>query len=455
MSGRARIARMSDPSGTNLPFDLRQRLRFRLSTLVLMVGLAAVFLGIYSWGLRRARRQAPAAATLREMGAKVVYDMGGKRVETSGDLPPDIGSQSPYPAWLVRRLGIDFFHNVAEVHYQSSRQSADEEIDRFWFAIGQLPRLERLETSWGITRPGSIRVLARHTRLQSLSLRWANPAAEDYAVIEYLESLEHLNLSETPVNDEGVSWIARSDSLASLDLHHANITDAGVRRLSKMPQLTRLWLSGIGVGDAGIVSLREHPSLVELDLCGTQITDASLAHVASIPRLEGLDVARTAITDQGLAQLAGHTSLAYLNLEHTEIDGTGLAVVRELPGLRDLCLGNPHRKVDLVELAGCRHLEQIKLSYQVPSPEIAELDFPQVILLAGHAVPYASSSLDIRDVADAELARLSKIPSLKAVELSDLSLARPAAIDAFKLNLPNCELRAVKGPPVRGLRNRP
>lgn len=63
-------------------------LRFRLRTLALMVGLAAVVLGVYSWGLRRARRQAPAASTLREMGAKVVYDFGGKRIETTGDLTP-------------------------------------------------------------------------------------------------------------------------------------------------------------------------------------------------------------------------------------------------------------------------------------------------------------------------------------------------------------------------------
>jgi hypothetical protein len=422
-----------------------------------VVGVAAVLLGVFSWGLRRARRQAPAAATLREMGAKVVYDFGGQRVETTKGQTTAIESQSPYPTWLVRRLGIDFFHDVVEVHYQSSRKSADEEIDRFWFAIGQLPSLAHLEASGGITRPGSIRVLARHYDLSSLSLRWANLAADDYAVIEHLESLQHLNLSESRVTDEGISWIARSESLETLDLHNAKIGDAALRRLARMPQLMRLWLSCTDVGDPGIVALREHPNLVELDLCRTQITDASLAHAASIPRLEGLDLARTAITDRGLAQLAGHPALSYLNLEHTEIDGSGLAVVRELPSLRDLCLGSPRKQVDLIELADCQQLEQIKLSYQLPSPEIAELDFPPVIFLAGNFVPYADvdSSQETQDIVDAELAQLSTMHLLKEVELANLSLARPAAIAAFRKCLPDCKLTAVKGPPVRGLRHRP
>jgi hypothetical protein len=398
---------MRERHGEKRPIDLRGVLRFRLRTLVLVVGMAAVVLGIYSWGLRRARRQAPAATALREMGATVVYDFGGKRVETTKDQTTAIESQSPYPAWLVRRLGVDFFHDVVEIRYESSRKLATEEINRFWLAIGQLRELERLETSWGITRPGSIRALAKHDALQSLSLRWANIATDDFAVIEHLASLQHLNLSETPVTDEGISWIARSESLETLDLHNTRVTDAGLRRLSKLPQLQRLWLSCTEVGDEGIAALREHVGLVELDLCRTRISDASLAHVTSIPGLEGLDLARTAVSDQGLAQLAGHPTLAYLNLEHTEIDGSGLAVVRELPSLRDLCLGNPRKKVNLTELADCRQLEQIKLSYQLPSSEIADLDFPQVIFLASHGVPYPGldSGLDIRDVMDAELNR--------------------------------------------------
>jgi hypothetical protein len=432
----------------------RPGFRFSLRSLVLLVLLAAIGLGVYSWGLRRSRRQAPAVDTLRTFGAKITYDYGGVYPGIVNAPRRPLSKPSPYPAGLVNWLGTDFFHDVTEVHCESSIVMSPQDSKLFWEAIGQLPRLKRLEASGGMTEPGNILALARHDRLTRLSLRWAYATPSDYAVLQKLSRLEYLDLSDAPITDEHLKFIAQAPGLKSLDLHHARITSAGLQAVAEMPQLEHLWLSGTEVGDEGLVLLRGHPSLVGLDLCYTDITDASLAHLATIPRLAELDISSTAVTDRGLAHLESHPELTYLNLESTEIRGNGLASLKHLPKLVELCLGGRKLKTT-VALAGCRRLHRLKLLGALSVAEegglslleqLEQIDIPRVI------------ELDTYSLSDDQLIVLAGNSKLKTIYGSwhgGYGAPTSAAVAAFRKQQPDCELIEDHRGRTRGLRSRP
>jgi Leucine Rich repeat len=422
--------------------------RFSLRALVLLVLLSAIGSGIYSWGLRRAQRQAPAAATLREFGARLIYDCDVTREEIVRRRRRLVDvHESPYPEWLISRLGIDFFHNVTEVHCESSRRLSDSDVKRFWAAVGKLPELTHLEASGGVTRAGSLRALDRHTQLESLALRWAEVAPTDYVVLQKLNRLERLNLSDTPITDECLANIGGIKTLKCLDLHHATITNAGIEYLAQLPRLERLWLSGTKVGDEGIALLRGHPTLTDLDLGYTTITDDSLSHVATISRLSQLDVAATAVTDHGLSFLEAHPTLSYLNLESTEVRGSGLASLQRLPNLEEICLGGRDKLKTAIDLAGCRRLERLKLFGGVSLvEELEQSDIPPAIEL----VAYSLSDKELMD-----LASNTKLKAIYGSWYGGYGAVTPSAVAAFRKARPDCEMIDDFHWPRRGLRSRP
>ena len=423
----------------------RPGLRFSLRSLVLLVFVAAIGLGAYSWGLRRARRQGPAVDTLRTFGATITYDYGGTYAGIVNAPRRPISKPSPFPASLVNWVGIDFLHVVTEVHCESSIILSPQDAKLFWDAIAQLPRLTRLEASGGLTQPGNIQALARHDRLIRLSLRWANAAPSDYIVLQKLPRLEHLDLSDAPISDDHLKFIVQAPSLKSLDLHHARITNQGLATMVEMPQLEHLWLSGTEVGDDGIALLRGHPSLVELDLCYTAITDASLTHLATIPHLAELDLSSTAVTDRGLSALEGHPKLSYLNLESTEIRGSGLASLKHFPNLEELCLGGRKFK-SAVALAGCQHLKRLKMGCEFSViDELQHCDIPDRVIEmgAGHLMN------------EDGLTRTVSNHKVKTLYASTWVPGMPAKVAAFRKARPDCELLDDRRWPNRGLRSRP
>jgi hypothetical protein len=408
--------------------------------------LAALGLGVVSWGVRRAREQGPAVVRLRAFGASIKYDYGGVLAGPGTGPPAAISKMSPYPAWLVAKLGLDFFHDVTEVRCQSSRSLTADEAKLFWEAIADLPNLQRLEAAGGLTPPGSIACLARHQRLRTLELRWADAAPVDYLVLAKLRRLETLNLSDTQVTDECLANIALARSLKTLDLHHARITDDGLAHVAQMPRLERLWLSGTRIGDPGVVHLRRHPSLMDLDLGYTAVSDGALEHLAYIPNLAGLDLAATAVSDGGLAALAGHSKLSYLNLESTEVRGIGLASLKRLPNLEALCLGGRDKLKSAAGLAGCWRLKRLKISCYVSV--IHELQFADI---PEHVIETGAGGL----ANDDDLIRLVANRKLKTLYVSEWIPGVPAGLAKFRKQQPDCELLNSSQWPDRGLRGRP
>ena len=425
--------------------------RFSLRALVILTLVCGVGLGVYAAGLHRARRQAPAVALLREMGATVLYDgdVGKGSFQLVGGGVQVVERPSPYPKWAIDALGVDFFHNVTKVKFQCSLSLPHADRRRFWHAISQLPTLTHLEASGGVNAPGWIQLLAHHQSLESLKLSWADLMADDCKVFHKLGGLKELNLSESRITDHGLAEIARSNSLECLDLHHTRITDDGLYKLAFLPSLKRLWMSGTSVGDRGLAYLRGHPTLIDLDLCNTKITDQSLAHAASIPNLAELDVSQTDISDDGLAQLAGHPRLAYLNLSSSEVRGPGLATLEKLPSLRELCVGGFRFEGDLSLLRGCSSLKCLSVSGQsMVDRRIPITELPPNL---------EELFLDAFRVTDATLMGLVNVPQLRRIRYSEYGDDLTLAVKEFRKLRPDCALEEhfFYAGQRHGLRSRP
>jgi Leucine-rich repeat (LRR) protein len=381
----------------------RLPLRYSLRALLLLMLVAALCCAEFGRRLRRAQRQAPAVGFLKSLGATIAYDYQEVTLEKKYNVKRIVRGNSPYPEWLLRRLGVDFFHNVTQVHVEATRRLPDEVVERLWIAIRDLPDLEILDTGF-VTRPGAIRALSRHRNLKALSLRCSAVADEDFAVLASLHRLEELILNDSPITDAGVSQISRISSLRRLELHFAKITDLGVESVAQLPNLERLRLSATAIGDVGVEYLREHPALTELDLHYTKITSAALDPIASIPNLSALDVAMTRIADEGVAHLAGHPRLRNLNLGSTDASGVGLD---RLPALEDLCIGGNRSITDLSWLPGCRKLRRLSLatSLFVESPIDPSMIPPEMSELC----------LERTQMSDANVLALAEAPSVKII----------------------------------------
>jgi hypothetical protein len=341
---------------------LRMMLRFTLRTMLAVMLVAAVFFAWFGWRLRKSQRQARAVTVLQELGALYAYDFQGPIVRSTarprGKLVVTPG-RSPFPRRLHDLLGIDFLHNITRVHLETSYRLADDDIDRLWNALGDLPDLVYLEASGPVTRPGAIRRLQIHRRLQRLALRWANIADGDLAVVAQLSRLEELNLNETPVTDAAMAQVGGSKRLEKLELHHAKITDSGLRDIAKLPRLRRLRLSATEIGDNGVRQLRNLKHLHDLDLEHTRITDAALSDVACLAELERLNLSLTPVTQQGFPQLERLSQLRSLQLVGTAVESDALQTIARLPNLEELFVDYKVVSGDLSPLADCKSLRRL------------------------------------------------------------------------------------------------
>src|SRR4051794_307103 len=177
----------------------RERLRFSLRSLLLLVLLIALWLG---WQVHRARRQREAVAIIKAFGGHVYYDW-----ESRGPEWAPKGRRPPGPAWLRRAIGDEYFQEV--------------EIITFTRAA-----------------PGAIRVVP---------------------TLRAFPSLKVLDLHESQATDASLAVVGDLASLETLDLYEANVTDAGIARLKGLKNLKRLGMSDANLGDESLTYLKNLP----------------------------------------------------------------------------------------------------------------------------------------------------------------------------------------------------
>ena len=94
----------------------RRWLQFSLRSLLVFVLIVSIPCSWFAVRLRKAERQKAAVEEFGKAGGWVSYDFEPPG-DPSNPFFPRGRPVPPYPAWLVKQLGIDFFSDVTEAIY--------------------------------------------------------------------------------------------------------------------------------------------------------------------------------------------------------------------------------------------------------------------------------------------------------------------------------------------------
>ena len=343
-----------------------RRLRFRLSTLFLLILVICCGLAWFHWKTKTAREQRLAVQEIHRAGGWVVYDH-----ERNDELTYDpLG-----PVWLETFLGSHFFAGVVEV-----RVTGDVDL----VVVCKLPRLDDLQIVRDRLSAADVAHLTDLTGLDRLAVYVKDATDEDLrefgrlsrldvlmvgtpgtldefvlsdartevrpvvpntqvtgaglAHLSQLGQLRQLHLRNSKISEEGLEHLRGQTNLELLDLSGTDVTDAELEHLVPLTHLKELFLARTQVTDAGLAHLRDRPGLYRLDLKETQITDAGVDHLLTMPDLSMLFLDHTRITDGGVARLKDLPNLRFLGLSGTRVTDAGMSYMREMKQLHSLSI---------------------------------------------------------------------------------------------------------------------
>ncbi|CAA7037405.1 unnamed protein product [Microthlaspi erraticum] len=204
---------------------------------------------------------------------------------------------------------------------------------------------------------------------------------QNFAFLETMTKLEHLDLSSTAFGDDSVEFVACvGDTLRNLNVSDTKITTAGVEILSgHVPKLETLSLSQTFVDDLSILYISTMmPCINALDLSMTSIrgfiqqqeeeskkSKPSLAALQSLTSLGTLSLEHPYLSDNALSPLSSLTGLTHLSLRSTSLTDFTLHNLSSLPnlvslGVRDAVLTSiglekfkPPLTLRTLDLRGC------------------------------------------------------------------------------------------------------
>lgn len=306
--------------------------QFSLRMLLVVVTLFALLCSYFAVVRERVRKKREAVEAIGKLGGAVIYDFEQDAKNTSFDPPIP-----PAPDILIRKFGIDFFADAAEVKF-GQQKIRDQDLQ--W--LRGMTKLNHLQIASGDITDAGISNIAGLTRIENLYLEGTSITDQGLKYLEgfsnlryfvlsrtgitgvgfkYLRGLpiDQLDLDETPFNDEGMEQLEALESLDRLNLSETQISDKGMRHLRPLKRLQFLDLVGDNITDAGLANLRPLTQLKSLRLNKTRITDDGLRHLGDFEELESVDLSDTLITERGLKILETMKNIGFVFLEHTNI----------------------------------------------------------------------------------------------------------------------------------------
>lgn len=125
-----------------------------------------------------------------------------------------------------------------------------------------------------------------------------------------------------PITDAGLSSLNRLTKLQILSLAFADISDGGLVHIKAFPLLETLHLGSDTVTDKGMAHLSSLNNLKELSLRATNVGDAGVAIIVKNHRdLERLNLCHTSITAKCISDLSKLTKLRWLGIYETPLNG--------------------------------------------------------------------------------------------------------------------------------------
>jgi hypothetical protein len=317
--------------------------QFSLMTLTIFIVSCSVLLGVFNWRLHRARKQADAVATIRELQGTVLYDFEIWAIQQQKPGPP----QSAWPTYLVHALGQDFFHDVYAVNsagqpgdFSSSggqKTPANQDMVRFWSCVIQFPHLRQLLLSGGWMDHDALARLRSPREMENMSIANFSVTDDDLKVVGSMTNLRTLEITGSnypiatcPITDAGIAALDNLTELEALILTKSQITDDAAPHLAKHRKLAFLQLPGNRLTDKSTPWLGQLTEMFHLSIMEAEIGDAGFGNLPNLTKIEHLSADGTKITDEGLVHLAHLTSLKSLSVRRTKVTPEGVAKFKTL-----------------------------------------------------------------------------------------------------------------------------
>lgn len=149
-----------------------------------------------------------------------------------------------------------------------------------------------------------------------------------------------LYLNGEHIGDDDVSKLLSQDlglqSLVHLDLSNSSVTDDSLPLIAQLPRMEVLVLSGSFVSGSGSGVLCSASKLNSLFMSHNRLQTGSFEWLARCRHLRQLDVSYTNLSDDDLLTISSAEQITYLNCAHTDVSDTGLEHLERLRGLKYL-----------------------------------------------------------------------------------------------------------------------
>lgn len=227
-------------------------------------------------------------------------------------------------------------------------------------------------------------------------------------VVRDLPEIRYLSLHGDDYDGDGFAYLSALH-LKGLHLKEDELTDKGLRNLSLLPELEELELVDcLGFTNEGLASFSRSHKLESLIIEGN-IDDDSIAAIANIANLQHLGLQNSpGLTGSTIGLLKKLERLDYLELQNSGFQTKYLKELASLDGLR---------KLDLSGL------------------QIKDQDLPAIATMK-----LKSLKLEGNNITDAGLKILSRMSSLKTLDLSDCTGITRIGGQNFARARPNCSL---------------
>jgi hypothetical protein len=194
-------------NNTTVPKSKLRWFQYRLSTLLLLITAAAIWLSFWT---NQVRKQKEAVEFITRHGGSIEYTY---QVNAGSNKPTP-----PGPTWLRNLLGIDYFDHVVNAYFCGDFLFTDADLER----LQGLPDLEYLQ------------------------IASSNVTDNGLSHLKYLHGLKELELRSEKITDAGLVHLQPLTELTELTLD-CSITDAGMANLMPLKKLSKLYSRGFTV----------------------------------------------------------------------------------------------------------------------------------------------------------------------------------------------------------------
>jgi hypothetical protein len=171
--------------------------------------------------------------------------------------------------------------------------------------IRQLKSLRKVKLTGSRINDEYVEQLSGCTKLEIIELVDTRITDRSLAILGQLKNLRQVILAFCPgVTDRGIMELGKLSELEAFVLTDApNVTGTGLAALQTATKLRELDLSWSPITDEGVKVLGKHPALQKLVLEECPISDKSLKVIETMPQLRQIVVDGTKITKAGIESL--------------------------------------------------------------------------------------------------------------------------------------------------------